>query len=494
MQTIDLRQEQVSSRATTATKPQTGGRASPRAKNLALCLILAATLAPGCARVDWPSLRQDNASQFLEESEQAATEALPEDTPLTLDDCLQLAMEHSIPIKTARIEARIADLERRVAFANFLPTLDLNWTHVSWDRQPENKMLGFLSTPLHDRSMRDTALEMQLPVFVPATWFLYRMHRRGSDIAELVETYTRQMVALQVTAMYYHALAVEESAVSLESQMRAAEVLQREVTAYREEGLVTPSQTLEVETRVLARQTALSQTQRAKEAALSDLLAAMGLSPLADVALAPALPLAAPEDNLDELVWKALMNNPQLRIADHAVAIQEDRVRIAITEFLPKLVGFASRTSATNSFVTYPDFTISGLSAMFSVFNGFANINEYRAAKEEKRRAYLEREEACFSLLTAVVRAQLNLQDAQSGLALAEKALQLAKAQLREAEAQWQEGLLNPSQRLATQARRDAAEMQVAQAQFGGQVATAALLNVLGEGHTGIPEVQNDAT
>ena len=55
-------------------------------------------------------------------------------------------------------------------------------------------------------------------------------------------------------------------------------------------------------------------------------------------------------------------------------------------------------------------------------------------------------------------------------------------------DAQWREGLVKPSERLETLAKKSGAQMDVMQAKFRHQVAIATLMNILGQSYIGHDE------
>jgi len=338
---------------------------------------------------------------------------------------------------------------------------------------------------MHDRRMVNTAIDVQMPIFAPATWFLYAMRQRGLDISKLVTEYTREQIALQVTVLYFHCLALEESERNLESQVAAAEKMREEAGLYWEEGLLTQWQREYAEARALAQRNALEKTKRMQIEARARLSAAMGLSPTADLRLKRDLPLAAPEEALEDLLLQARWSHPTLRISDRNVAIQTNRIRIAIAEFLPKLAGLLNYSNTTNSMMKYADATMLGLGGVMTLFDGFANIREYQIARQEKKSAMVQREEACLTVMLAVIRAHLNLENARGDLVLAEKALAVASGRLTEIEAQSAEGLVKPSDRLSALADRDAAAANATNARFMEQISIATLRNLVGSAYTG---------
>ncbi len=129
---------------------------------------------------------------------------------------------------------------------------------------------------------------------------------------------------------------------------------------------------------------------------------------------------------------------------------------------------------------------------MLTLFDGLATVNEYRIARQEREKAYLAREQECFSVLVSVVRAWLNLQNAEDDLTLAAKALDIAETRLTDVELHWEEGLIKYSERLDAVAERDSAEINLTNARFQKQVVVAGLRNAIGKTYMSTDEVDTD--
>lgn len=442
---------------------------------LTLCL-----LAAGCARFDSEVTRSDHAVSFGAEIESRTAAALGDSSALDLEQCIAIALANNLDVQSADVQARIARLNRQVAFSNFLPAIDLSYTFTETNKTPASKMLGSMSVVVQDRSVKDTAVQMQMPVFAPATWFLYDAHRHGEAIGTLVADYTRQMIALQVTALYFQCLALEEGGKALSSQLESAKAFRDEVESFFKEGLVLESELLMVRTLVQARETDCSKNKNALADATSGLLEVMGLSPLASLELKTDTPISLPEGELEDWLLHTLLHHPRLAIADRQVAVEEDKLKIAITEFLPILAVFSARTHTTNSKNAYPYMTATGFSGLMTLFNGFANINEYKAARLGRKGAYLTREQESLSLMAQLFQSRLQIENAAADAALASVALEAAESGLREGEARFREGLINTSEFMEIRSRRDGAAAQVVAAEYIQQVAAAVARNIMG--------------
>ena len=180
------------------------------------------------------------------------------------------------------------------------------------------------------------------------------------------------------------------------------------------------------------------------------------------------------------MVYKALIENPQLQIADRQVAIEKEKVKVALAAFLPRLTIFANRGNTSDSFQLYQDFWTFGLTGTMAIFNGFANINEYKAAKERKKAAFIEREQETLTLILEVFKAYLNLQNAKDQAMLAQKSFDAASKHFDEINEKWKEGLVQSSEMLNVLAEKDNAQMELMNSNFNLQVCIATLQNAMG--------------
>jgi outer membrane protein len=274
--------------------------------------------------------------------------------------------------------------------------------------------------------------------------------------------------------------------------LEAVETFEKDVRAFCDEGVVAQWQALEAQVALKDRQNSLRAIRDEQIKARAVLMATMGLSPMSTVTLLEDTPLERPDGSLSDYVLEALLNHPRLAIADRQIAIEKDKVKIAIADFLPSLVGFASRTNTSDSHLMYRNYWAGGLSATLSIFNGFANINGYKAAKENAEKAFVEREQQALTLMLEVVQADLDLTDSEDNMSLAEIAYEAASARYEEIRAHWKEGLVDSAEMLDALARKDQAQANVMNARYRLQVSIATLFNVMGRTDTDIRSSQDD--
>ena len=444
-------------------------------------LILLFAVVAGCAsRFDAGNVRNLHATNFSKDLEEHAAIVLPPDRPLGLSDCIQIAIENNLELEQARINQRLAELNRKIAFTYFLPQINVEMTHAVMDKQP-TRIIGGAAAPVSDKTVTETVITAQQAVFVPETWFLYEAFRGGEDISDRVRQRTEDQIRLQVTALYFAALSHEAAGEAIASGLEQARSLAAETGALALEGMVMPSHVAQSLALVRAQEAGLAANRRSLQETQSALLEAMGLSPAAAIHLKPETPLVVEDQDLPDQILTAMLSRPELFIADRNIDIETQKTRMAIAAFLPDLIGFASFTHTTDSFLKYSDSWMFGAAGVLSVFEGFRNVYEYRASGIREEKARIQREQACLRIILEVMLARSRYDQAIEYGDVAIYELTAARERLTETDARWREGLLLPSERLDAFTRHAAAQANLAAADFRKQVAAATLLDVMGQ-------------
>ena len=457
-------------------------------RKISYIVILFSLFSAGCGSFDARAVREKQVKGYQQKLTAETNDILSQRESFGLNDCIKAALANSLQIKAAKIQEKIAMLERKISFSNFLPVINLSYDHTRWSPLPRAKIAG-AATATHDQTVKEITWQMEMSVFDPSTWFLYSMHQRGEDTARMVTKYTEQMTVLEITINYYYCLELQQVSQAMQSQLKAAEQFEKEIAELFREGLVTEWQYKQAQVTVLARKTELHRIGYALKQTKADLLVSMGLSSLADISLKVEQPLQMPSEPLEDLVYKAMLKNPQLYISDLQVAIAEEKVKIALAAFLPRLTIFASRTNTSDSFQVYQNFWTYGLSGTLAIFNGFANINEYKAAKERRKAAFIDREQQTLTMILQVYKAYLNLENAKEGMLLAQKSFDAESSHFNEINDKWKEGLVQSSDMLSVMADKDNAQMELMNSNFNLQVCIATLQNAMGT--TEIPSEGN---
>lgn len=453
----------------------------------AIVLLCALALVTGCGTFDPAKARQKQTQSFTETLRERHA-ALP-DRPLSLADCVRMAVSNNYAVRLADLDKELAGLGKSVAFSSFVPRVAASVGYT--DRDYDN-LLGMSSSgSLLYGPQNETAstVSAALPIFAPSTWFLYAAARHGYAAAEIAAFYTRQNIVLQTTAAYCDVLVQRDTVHALETQLEAATRFADRLGGFAAEGIVADWEQGQAQMQAMARRTELDSARRRLRVLEGRLLQTMGLSPDAGISLSGDFgERSMPEGSLEDLVLRALETHPQLAIADRRVVMREHEVRQAFCNFLPTLSISATHVWGGEDLSFEAMGWMTGFQGAWTLFSGFANTARYRAAKTERRRSELERENAFLSVIVAVMAAEAQVRDAREAVAIRQKAYDVFSAKYADRANRAEEGLLPVGDALDARAEMDLAQVALIRARYAETTAIANL--ELAMGITLLPEAE----
>lgn len=432
----------------------------------------------GCS-INLMALRKAETDRFNDEITLKASQTLAKDKTYDLNSCIKIAIENNLDIKISEIKSRLAKLDKRIAFSYFLPQVNIKATRTDTDKY-QMRHVGGAYMAMSDQETRVTVIEGQLAVFNPETWFMYSAYRKGEDIEHLITTRVSQGIRLQVTALYLSCLSLESASAAAESASEQAIALLKEMEALYKEGMILKSDFEKARAFNAAQQNNLSEVERQKTFAKAELLEAMGLNPVSEITLSGPPSLSIEDKELSEMIITALLNRPELMAADLGIEAKGDSLKMAISAFLPKIFLVGDLTSNMDSFLKYRNILTYGASGILTVFDGFANINKYKAAKLEKAQAMLEREQACLKVMLEVINAKQALDRAADNREQIKLELDSAESALNETTSLWKEGMVTSSKKLEAATYYTATKSNMELANYRYQVASATMADVMG--------------
>ncbi|HHX98416.1 MAG TPA: TolC family protein [Lentisphaerae bacterium] len=442
--------------------------------------VLALVLAAGCARFEPARVRREQTEAFTSNLTQMATAELAR--PLSLDDCIRLAMTNNYAARKADLDRELYRIGKNVAFTAFLPNVGASAGYNFYQREMPMQ---------HEKEFGNANLNVGMPIFMPSTWFLYAAARHGYAASGVAAHYVRQGIVLQTTARYFDILVQQDTIAALETQLAAAREQAERVSGLANEGLVARWEGAQAQLQVDMRETELNRARRQLTVLRGELLQMLGLSPMAEIALSGEVgETRAPEGSLEELVLKALEIHPELALADRQVVIQEHRVRQAFTAFLPTISLFSTGTWTGNDLAAHSANWVSGFQGVWTLFDGLANVARYRAAKVERRQTELQRENTFLSVIVGVVAAEAAVRDAAEGVRIRQRAYDVAAAKWADYDAKAREGLIPLSDALDARGVMDLAQVALVRSRYQERTALANL--ELAMGLTQIPEMATD--
>lgn len=357
---------------------------------------------------------------------------------LSLDESLKIARERNLDLRVKSLEREIASLDKKIAFGNFLPSikvmggytqlndeisLDVDVSELSSKLSPVlSEMAGMnLSLPstmnsrFVDKSFYTFGVSAQIPVFVPSTWYLYAARQKGEKISELAENFADKMLQLQVMGQYYYILALESEKNSIENELKSAKELEKKAKISVRVEAVLPWELEKAQAFVKAKEYALNENERDLRTAKMNFLKILNLSPMiyTDVVFDDEIIFPEKLPSMEECIYEAVAGNEILQITETGKDISTDIKKIAVTNFLPKIILGGGYINNSTEILSDPDFLYGNVSGIISIFNGFKNINEYKKAVRKEKIAELKLEKEFMTVIIETAKAYQNVEKAQ---------------------------------------------------------------------------------
>ena len=369
---------------------------------------------------------------------------------LNLDECIDLALKNNSQIKLKEIESKIAKIDKKISFSNFLPRISAMYSISELDKYMSTTIpapdvtlgiLGGVTLPslpitltsrMVDKDFRNYALTAQLPIFVPATWFLYSAREKGENISLYTEDLTKKMIKLKVISEYYYILALVSEKLVLESEYEYAKKLNKNAKLALKTESILKWQEEETELLVKQKENALKNNERDLKIAKMNLLNDLGLDLNADFRFVIPENIDYKLPPVDEVVYNALVNSELIKISHNAVAISKDKIKIAMSSFLPQITVNGGLIGGSLRMLNPQNILFGAITGFLSLFNGFKDVNEYEKAKLQSESVYIQREEVIMNTIISAVNSYNNVQKSIEDKELADMNYNVAKQKFRQ--------------------------------------------------------------
>ena len=356
---------------------------------------------------------------------------------ISLDEAVEIAKERNLDLKVKSLEREIASLDRKIAFGNFLPSINVMGGYTKLDDNIDldvdtsslsnaipsqiGSLLGkygiaipsTMNSRFVDKSFYTFGVSAQIPVFVPSTWYLYSARKKGEKISGLVEDFAEKMMKLQVMGEYYYILALQSERAALENELKSAKELENKVKISLRVEAVLPWEYEKAKAFVKMKEYALNENERDLKNAKMRFMRTLNLNPLEDIELENEIVFPEEIPSMEDCIYSAVSGNEILKIAETGKDITNDMKKIAVTNFLPKIILGGGYINNSNEILSDPDFLYGNVTGVLSIFNGFKNINEYKKAVRREKIGELKLEKEFMTVVVETAKAYRNLEKAR---------------------------------------------------------------------------------
>jgi len=344
----------------------------------------------------------------------------------SLPDAIAFALQNNPRIRSVRSAAERAQGQEQVAFAPFLPEVDILGQYGTTSATLAPGIPGptgfLLANGFGTRSYAETEVALQ--------WIIYDFGRTGGRyrqavarerIAELQVTRACQTVEFDATSAYLDVLLARASRHVQEDAVRRTKAILEDTVSRREGGVALREDVLRAEVQYSESREAFVLAREAEFNALARLNNAMGRNAslpieVVDMDTEPPLP-----GTLSDLLEVAAANRPEIGLAQKTVAAAQEGWQASRGEFLPKIFarGSVGRTDAENVVTGWQEGA--GLHLETPLYSGGRHQGALRSAEAEIRQAVADAQ----SILNAI---SLQVKLAYHGVVAARERIELAQS------------------------------------------------------------------
>ena len=400
-------------------------------------------------------------------------------TPLTLDQCRQLALDNNKRMAVASKQIQAAHYTMQGYKGNFFPNITASGTGLYNSANgtfslpggnlptflPDAKGHPFLNGgfayfPGIDlnykvRTVWMGSVQVEQPIFMGGKiQAAYKMAILGKQMAQLNENLTATEVILEVDQAYALMVKAQEMNKVAESYRAVLQELMKNVESAYKHGLKSKNDVLKVQVKLNESELAIRKAENALRLANMNLCHLIGKPLIETLQISDDFPVI--EQSLETQI-NDITARPEYHLLDRQVAIAKQQVKLSRSELLPQ-VGIRASYDYVHGLKVNEQrlFDNGGFSVMLNVtvplFHFGERINKVRASKAQLEQMCIEQADLNEKMYLELTQAANNLDEAKLQAALADRSLEQADENRRISKGEYDAGLEPLSDHLEAQA------------------------------------------
>ena len=407
--------------------------------------------------------------------------------PLSLSDCLKLALTQYPRLKALAAQRRAREALYQAAKKDLWPRLSLGYRYTRFRDRQKIVILGH-DVPISAYEATEFDLSFEFPIFHGLSLRAKRnLSALQADVARVEEERGREEVAYLVKEAYYGLLTAERKRQAAKKSLTRLKAHLETARALYEEGLVARHQVLEAEVAVAEAEHRLVLAQNAVELARYRLNLLLGRDLSAPLTIEDTLEASPQVKDLSFYLTQARERRPELQAARLALEMARERIRLARAKYWPQVdfLGLYQKQgtdllASQNPYLDRENVSFT-LKVNFLLWDFGKRGDEVAAARAEALAKEASLRELEREVELEVRRAYLAFRAARKHLTLARKALSSARENFRLEKARFAEGLATTADVLDAEAFLARAELGLVEALSDLKLSYAALLLAVGE-------------
>ncbi|MEN6520680.1 MAG: TolC family protein [Armatimonadota bacterium] len=400
-----------------------------------------------------------------------AAEEVQKSKPLSLEECIGIAMSSNVDVLTAKNNVTAAKNRSISAKSDYLPQMSVQNNAFTWgsDGVLNKTTTGTaltVSQNIFDGGLRETNVQSAK----------YGMTQNTAKLTRTVQT-----VEYNVSKAYYEVLRARHLAGVAEANVTYNEGLLDQVKARAEVGAAAKVDILPIEAQLASARVSLLSAQNTVRTSTIQLQNVMGLSsqPGFDVAEVDGTP-AVESKPLDEYMTTALTARPDIMESQAAIGSAKASVKSAKISLYPRPTITAEyQRKVSGGFTTGGSQMVGGM--VFDIFNGGANRAAYKEAKINQANAELEEEQVGRDIRSDVEEAYYNLTNAKERVTASNLSLNAADNNYQAQKERYSQGLGTTLDLLNAEVQVITAQSDDVQARYDYYIAVAQMEYAVGK-------------
>lgn len=409
---------------------------------------------------------------------------------LSLAECRQMALERNENLKQSDNKLRQAELDKAIAFSNYLPKFDAS---VSGTYMFPNMEMNGMEMELHGMYFADIMVTQ--PIYAGGKIMAgNKLAKIGKETASETLRKTRMQVIADADNAYWSLIAVNWKVRMLEAYQVQMNALYQQTEISVNAGMATTNDLL----RITAKRSEIDyQLQKAKNGAnLCRLSLCDVLGCALDTEITPVdtvIHISAPQD-LDE----SIALRPELRLLESQVDAAKEQIKVTRADILPsvalmgsymfygneKIKGFTQDAAGNNVPFTNKiddNFGMVALTVNVPLFHWGEGLKKIRKAKYELHNAQLDLQKNTRLLSIEARQAVQNVTDGYNMVETARLGDEQGQENLRVMTEQYQNGLCTLTDLLDAQTQWQQAQSNLIEAQTQYKIYETEYLRVTGK-------------
>jgi outer membrane protein len=392
-----------------------------------------------------------------------------DDAPLTLDQCIALALENHPALQGATYDVEGTRAGVDAARASVRPQINTSGSYTQNDG-----VSGTGGGGAFQEGYAAALSVRQLLFDSGRTPGLIREAESGADAASATRDQVEQAVVFGARQAYFGVLAAEQVFLArAQGQELAALNLSAAQARYRE-GIAPKADVTKAEVELANAQLDLIRGRNGVDLAYASLNNALGLPPATRLILLQETPAPTEVSALDSLLTAAYQDRPELTRARAAIEAANAAVKVAGSTTKPALFATVGTDWASNSTTTDSGWT-TGLALSFPLWDGGGTAARVRQARAQVESAQAAYDNVKQQVGLEVQQAYLNVVEADQRVATAEQLVAQAEENYRIARGRYESGVGPMIEVVDAETALTAARTGYAQARYDAQVTRARL-------------------